>query len=557
MPPVGIGPHRRYAATRWSDGVDSVADSTPSHRQPTQTGGNGPAGAWCDRQPCPVSPFAGVRIHRRGVQDLLVIELGAGSLTCEQIAVIAREREGVVLAAAVPERLRLGHQAVIRLATAGPVYGRSTGVGALLHRDVTDPDADPSAEEHGSGLMRSHAATAGPPLPADHIRAMTAVRIEQIAVGRSGLGPRTVQALVDALNQDTLPTGGRFHAIGTGDIAPLARLALALPADALDPGDALALMSSNALSVGRAALCVVDLDEVLHAATVVAALTFLARDGAAEALRAEAAGPFPGPQRVAGALRALGAGSRPAARLQDQFGLRTAPQTLGTAVDQATALRQVVTDIARAGLENPMVLTGPPAVALHHGAFHALHLTAALDSAALGLARAAVGSTNRLALLTSPMTSAQVRTPTEAALQQRPFLAGGPPTASGIMVLEYIGAAALGVVRAAAMPAALQTAELSHGVEQDATFAPLAVDQLADAIAAAKVLVAIELVAAVRAVRGRGLAVPEAMTQAWQRCTELPVETADRDLSGDVELAEELLTDLARFGRRAAADAQA
>ena len=407
------------------------------------------------------------------MQNLLVIELGAGSLTCEQIAAIARAREGVLLAAGVPERLTLGHQAVIRLASTGPVYGRSTGVGSLLHRDVPDSAADPSqpsADEHGAGLMRSHAATAGPPLPADHIRAMTAVRIEQIAVGRSGLGPRTVQALVDALNQDTMPTVGRFHSIGTGDIAPLARLALALPSDALDAGDALALMSSNALSVGRAALCVVDLDEVLNAATVVAALTFLARDGAPEALRAEAAGPFPGPQRVAGALRSLGAGSRPPARLQDQFGLRTAPQTLGTAVDQSAALRQVVTDIARAGLENPMVLTGPPAVALHHGAFHALHLTAALDAAALGLARAAVGSTNRLALLTSPMTSAQVRTPTEAALQQRPFLAGGPPTASGIMVLEYIGAAALGAVRAAAMPAALQTAELSHGVEQDATF---------------------------------------------------------------------------------------
>ena len=87
----------------------------------------------------------------------------------------------------------------------------------------------------------------------------------------------------------------------------------------------------------------------------------------------------------------------------------------------------------------------------------------------------------------------------------RPFLAGGPSTASGIMVLEYTAAAALGTVRAAAVPAATQSAGLSRGIEQDATYAPLAADQLADAIAAARVVVAVELVAATRAIRMRGL----------------------------------------------------
>ena len=164
---------------------------------------------------------------------------------------------------------------------------------------------------------------------------MTAVRIEQIAVGRSGLGPGTAAALVDLLNDNRMPTVGRFNSLGTGDVAPLARLALTLPDDALDPGDGLALMSSNALTIGRAALAVVDLDRLLAAATVVTALTYLARDGAAGALHAQAAGPFPGPQRIARVLRRLGAGSRVAARLQDQYGLRAAPQTLGIAVDGA------------------------------------------------------------------------------------------------------------------------------------------------------------------------------------------------------------------------------
>ena len=98
---------------------------------------------------------------------------------------------------------------------------------------------------------------------------MTAVRLEQIAVGRSGLGPATAVALVELLNLDRLPTIGRFHSLGTGDVAPLARLALTLPPGALDAGDGLALMSSNALTIGRAALAVIDLDRLLAAATVV------------------------------------------------------------------------------------------------------------------------------------------------------------------------------------------------------------------------------------------------------------------------------------------------
>ena len=365
-----------------------------------------------------------------------------------------------------------------------------------------------------------------------------------------------MRALVDLLNDDRMPTIGRFNSLGTGDIAPLARLALALSPEALDPGDGLALMSSNALTIGRAALAVIDLDRLLAAATVVTALTFLARDGAGEALHPLAAGPFPGPQRVARVLRRLGAGSRHAARLQDQYGLRAAPQTLGIAVDAAATLRDVVTALAAAGLENPLVVGGPPASVVHHGGFHAVHLSAALDGAALGLSRAAVGSVNRLALLTEPPPLSAAPQVSGAVRPEEPraFLAGGPATASGIMVLEYTAAAALGTVRAAAIPAAVQTAGLSRGIEQDATYAPLAADQLVDAIAATRVLVAVELLAATRALRLRRLSVPEELAAAWQVCLRLPADVDDRDLTDDVGLAESLLDLLAPVGEAAGHD---
>ena len=510
----------------------------------------------------------------------VVIELGRGTLTCEQIGLIARRHEPVRLAAGIDAKLTAGHVAVLALAAAGPVYGRSTGVGALVDQALGQPAApglQPAGARSETGsadpLLHSHATTAGAPLPADQVRAMTAVRIEQVAAGRSGLGPATTTALMDALNADRLPTVGRFHSLGTGDVAPLARLGVGLPPGALQPGDALALMSSNALSIGRAALSVIDLDTVLSAATVVTALTFLARDGSPGALHPLAAGPFAGPRWVAAELRRLGAGSRPPARLQDQYGLRTAPQTLGVAVDAGSTLRGVVTALAAAGLENPLVLTGPPAEVVHHGGFHALHLTAALDGAASGLVRAAVGSVNRLALLTEPLLPAAgldlgpeknqppggpvataMVTTVDAAPEPRLFLAGGPPASSGIMVLEYTAGAALGAVRAAAVPAAGQTVEASRGVEQDSTYAPLAADQLAEAIGATRVLVGVELVAAVRALRIRRVVPPAALDAVWQTCATLPGATKDRDLSEDVRLAEQLLDVIAPFATRTGHD---
>lgn len=70
-----------------------------------------------------VSPGA---VCRRRMPALIgdtdgVIELGRGTLTCEQVALIARSRKPVALAAGVEARLAAGHAAVLALAASGPV----------------------------------------------------------------------------------------------------------------------------------------------------------------------------------------------------------------------------------------------------------------------------------------------------------------------------------------------------------------------------------------------------------------------------------------------------
>jgi histidine ammonia-lyase len=90
---------------------------------------------------------------------------------------------------------------------------------------------------------------------------------------------------------------------------------------------------------------------------------------------------------------------------------------------------------------------------------------------------------------------------------------------------------------------------LSRGAEEDATFASQGAQQLERSIAAYRVLLCCELVGAVRLLRQRGLddqfsgAVGDALALAHV----LPRGVDDRDLRGDIALAESILDDIGRL----------
>lgn len=461
-----------------------------------------------------------------------MIEIGDGT-TWRDVVAVARGAGPVTLSASARDRIAAAHTVVTEIAARSPVYGRSTGVGA----NVTGGSAG-SPAERDRGLLASHALTAGPALPAVAVRAMLTARLAELAVGRSGASPSAVSAFADLLNAGALPTIGRFHGVGTGDLGALATAVLALPSTELEPGDVLALLSSSALTVGRAALVAADLQAWLIAATAVAAATLTARNGARDAWTRAAAGPTTGATSAAELLRRhLDPPAREPDRLQDPYGLRTAPQMFGVLVDALDRLTSLLDRLLAEGPENPRVYADARAV-VHHGAFHSLALTAELDATAVALSRAARGSTQRLALLLEPRSG------------QAPFLADRPG-ASGLMAVEFVAASALGEVLAAAGPAGLHSVTLGRGVESDASHAPLAVTQLEAAVGAVRTVVACELVAAVRAIRMGSVRMGAdrpgpCLSALLDRCTALPTEIGDRDLTSDVALAEQLLDHLAR-----------
>jgi histidine ammonia-lyase len=473
-----------------------------------------------------------------------VVRIDGAHLSCADVAAVAHRRRGIVLTGDVQERVERSHRFARRISGERTVYGISTGVGANRDIDIVDPGG------HARALLRSHATSAGPLRAAERVRAMLVVRLNQLAVGGSGASPAVLRGLAAMLAADALPRVREHGSIGTSDLTALATTALALAGEApttnplpatveFGAHDALPFMSSNAAAIGDAALACTELQALARACVVVAGLTYTAVDGNPEAFAdvVEQVTPFHGARQVCRWMRSLTSTATPPARIQDPFGLRAFPQAHGAVLDALSQLDTVVRGLANAPSENPVVLPDPSGggVLAHHGGFHAAYLSAALGAAVITVVQSAKLALARLATLSDP-----------ALTGLAPFLGDGTPGSSGVMVLEYVAASALGDLRAAATPAGLQTVVLSRGVEEDASFASLAARHAASATGDLRILLACELVAAVRAVRARGVPPPsEQLARALAACAELPDGLEDRDLSGDIQLAERMLAALA------------
>lgn len=461
--------------------------------------------------------------------------MDGSTLTCAGLRAIAEDGARVRIGPATLARVAGSHATALAVAAGRPVYGRTTGVGANRTVAVTDPGA-------GLRLLRSHAAGAGPLLAPPVARAMVAVRLNQLAAGGSGVAPATLTALAEALNRGLAPTAYTVGGIGTGDLTALACTALCLlgelpwrggdlPPAAFDPADALGFLSSNAATIGEAALACLELGELLDAGTVVTALSFVAARGNLEAYDPAVHRPPapPGRRTVAARLHALLAGVAGApARIQDPFGFRAAPQVHGSALDASTALEHTVTAEMNAAHENPLVVDGR---VLHNGNFHAAGLGLALDAARLALHQTAALSTARTAALMEPSVTGLP-----------PFLADGPHGSSGVLILEYVARSALAQLRHEAAPATLDTAVLSRGTEDHAPFSPQSARNTTQALAAYRTILAVELVTAVRALRLRGVPLgPGPLREAFDVAAWLSSDPADRRLDADLAQAAGML----------------
>ena len=163
---------------------------------------------------------------------------------------------------------------------------------------IRDRSATEDPGDHQWRLLRSHAGGGGAPLTVEVVRAAMAVRANQIGAGGAGIGEGLLDALLDALHAGVTPLARELGSLGTADLTVLAEIGTALggegecwvgdevvpAAEALaahglepvryGPRDGIAFMSSNAVSIGQAALAFHDATRLLDSALGVAALSY-------------------------------------------------------------------------------------------------------------------------------------------------------------------------------------------------------------------------------------------------------------------------------------------
>jgi histidine ammonia-lyase len=488
--------------------------------------------------------------------------LDGATLSPSAVAAIARHGAAVELAPEASARNDSARAAIARLLARGEdIYGVSTGVGALRSHRVAEADR----EGYSLRLLRSHACGAGRPLATELVRAAMATRANQIGAGGAGVARELLDALVGALNAGLVPFTRELGSLGTGDLTALADIGLALLGEGqfwrenllvdaapaleaagigpavLGPRDGLAFISSNAVSIGHAALLVVDAERLLDAWLSVAALSFEA--AAADPIvldpRIHSERHRPGQAAVAARMRQLLAGVRERTRepgplgVQDPYPFRALPQVDGAVRDALWGLHDTVEHELNFRGENALI-DADTLAALPNGNPHAAPLAGAIDHLRTALAQS------------SALIAARVSTLLDASLTGLPpFLAQHPGPDSGALVVEYTAHAAAAEVRSLVTPVAAQTVSVSRGVESHSSLAPIAARRAGETLEALQVLIATELVIAVRAMRLAGHEPVGAGTRPLfdAAAARLDPDLRDRPLHPDIEQARQFVAD--------------
>ena len=497
----------------------------------------------------------------------MTVELDGAGVTVSDVVAVARGREEVRLSEAAVSRMAAARDIVETLAEGAPVYGISTGFGALANSVIP---ADRRAVLQQS-MIRSHAAGMGPPVEAEVVRAMMFLRARTLAFGASGARPQVAEGLVRLINAGVVPAVPEHGSLGaSGDLAPLAHAALVLigEGDVLDdrggataaapaliqagiePLEPLELAAKEGLALtngtdgilGMLCLAVHDVRRLMTVADIVAACSVEALLATDRAFAADllALRPHPGQQASAANLRAVVAGSPIVAshrhdddRVQDAYSIRCTPQVHGAARDTLDFVAAVADRELASAIDNPMVL--PDGRVESCGNFHGAPVALAADYLAIAAAEAGAIAERRIDRLLDAGRSHGLP----------PFLADDPGVDSGLMIGQYTAAALCAENRRLAAPAAVDSLPTSAMQEDHVSMGWGAARKLRKVVDNVRRILAVEWVAAARGIELRAPLQPATGTAAAVRLlrTRVPGPGPDRWLSPELAAAEQMLSD--------------
>ena len=492
------------------------------------------------------------------------ITLNSSGLTMEQVIEVARNGAKIEISKEALEKMAATRAHIETLAKAEvPVYGISTGFGALAHQHIAPEDR----VQLQKSLIRSHAAGMGDPVEKEVVRALMLLRLKTLVSGRTGVRPELATTYAALLNADITPIVHEYGSLGcSGDLAPLAHCALVLMGEGRAVGpdgiekpvpellaaagikpielrekEGLALINGTDGMLGMLILALHDLNKLTDQADVVAAMSVEAQMGTDQVFRPELHEPLrphPGQATSAANMFAALAGSEVVAshrvgddRVQDAYSLRCAPQVAGAVRDTITHATLVATRELAATVDNPVVLESGEVTS--NGNFHGAPVGYVLDFLAIAATDLSSISERRTDRMLDRYRSNGLT----------PFLAGDAGVDSGLMIAQYTQAGLVSENKRLSVPASVDSIPSSAMQEDHVSMGWHAGRKLRKVVDNLRRVVAIELVTAARALEMRAPLKPAPITGALlaKLRKEVPGVGPDRFLAPELEAAERLL----------------
>jgi histidine ammonia-lyase len=437
----------------------------------------------------------------KSADQITEVVLGTSGLTFAEVIAVARFDAKVSISADSVTAINSSRNYIEEYAAGGiPVYGVSTGFGALANRHI---DVKDRAQLQKS-LIRSHAAGVGPAVEREVVRALILLRLRTMASGRTGVRLAVAQTYCDLLNARVHDANGlemeTAQALAAAGIKPIE----------LEAKEGLALINGTDGMLGMLIMAINDLTELCTVADITTAMSIEALLGTDRVFAPDLHFPLRpqvGQAQSAANIFAMLKGSSIVAshrendsRVQDAYSLRCAPQVAGAVRDTIAHAATIATRELASAIDNPVVL--PDGRVESNGNFHGAPVGYVLDF--LAIAAADLGSI------------AERRT--DRALDQNrsaglaPFLANDPGVDSGLMIAQYTQAGLVSENKRLATPASVDSIPSSGMQEDHVSMGWSAARKLRKVVENLNNILAIELVTAARAIEMRTGLQPAAAT---------------------------------------------
>jgi histidine ammonia-lyase len=450
-----------------------------------------------------------------------MIRLNGSTLSIENVVAVATCSTTVAIDPSALERMHWSRSQVDQaMAGTKPVYALNTGVGLLANIRLDETEM----EAMQVNLIRSHCCGVGSPLDRGVVRGMMLIRANVLAKGFSGIRPMVAERICDLLNHGITPMIPSRGSVGaSGDLAPLAQMALILIGEGhaeykgkirptaecfADAGlaplrllgkEGISLLNGTQAMLSIGCLQLYELEKLWTSAQITAALSIEALRGTSAAFdpRLHAARPHPGQQYSASHLLNLLKGSQiprthgGRSRIQDAYCLRCIPQVNGAVWDTLAHARRIFEIELNSATDNPLVFDE---AILSGGNFHGAPLALALDFLAIALCQLAGISERRTERLLNPSLNEGLPA----------FLASRPGLESGLMMAQVTAAALVAELRVLASPASTGSIPTSGNQEDFVSMGMTSALKLEQAVTLSRMVIAIELLAATRALDLRG-----------------------------------------------------